>query len=91
MKLTVEVCDVCHDKDRPVRVWRIAAPGGRIQSIAVCGEHARPLSMLATAHAHQAGKRGRRRVVTREQVESGEIPRRSADQAPGRPRVSLAK
>jgi hypothetical protein len=89
MKLTIEVCDVCHDEDRPVRVWRLAAPGGRIHSVAVCDEHARPLATLATAHAHQAGKRGRRRVVTREQVESGEIPRKSADQSPAKPTVSL--
>lgn len=39
VKISVEVCDVCHNPDRKVKHWRIAAPDQRLRSFALCDEH----------------------------------------------------
>lgn len=67
VKITVEVCDVCHDRDREVAVWRIAPPGGQIRRVALCDEHAAPLRGLPALNA-AAPQRRARKVVSRDQV-----------------------
>lgn len=66
MKITVEVCDVCHDPDRAVKVWRVAPPGGQVRRVALCAEHETPLTQLPLA---VPTRRGRRKVVPREEVD----------------------
>jgi hypothetical protein len=65
LKISVEVCDVCGDRERAVRVWRFAPPGGRVRTVALCREHEQPLLSLPD----EAPKRPQRKVVPREQVE----------------------
>lgn len=65
-KVTLEVCDVCHDRSREVQVWRVAAPGGRLRRVVLCEEHAAPLAELPGVEGR---RRGQRVVVSRDEVE----------------------
>lgn len=69
LKITVEVCDVCHNPDRPVQVWRIGSPGGQVRRVALCDEHAAPLASLPVGATSR--RRGQRRVLSRDEVERG--------------------
>lgn len=67
MKITVEVCDVCHDREREVKGWRVAPPGGQVRRVVLCAEHEAPLvSLLPAVASHR--RRGRR-AVTREELD----------------------
>lgn len=65
-RISVEVCDVCHDPDRPVKHWRVAEPAGRLRAYALCTEHAGPLEQVVAGLP--AGSSRRRRVASMDEV-----------------------
>jgi hypothetical protein len=68
MKVTIEVCDVCHDPDRKVEVWRVASPGARLRRLVLCEEHAKPLHVLPDSQAPTGRSRSRKPVLDRKDV-----------------------
>lgn len=69
MQISLEVCDVCHDRERTVVHYRVAADGERIRTFALCDECSRPVRELI----EQVGPDVRERRPRRPFVDMGQV------------------
>lgn len=77
VKISVEVCDVCHNPDRKVKHWRIAAPDQRLRSFALCDEDAKPWAEVLARMPGGDGRRARK-VATMDDVAAAKKATRKA-------------
>lgn len=84
VQIKVEVCDVCQMQGRPIGHYRIAAPGGRVRTVALCEQDARtPLAELVARFANPT--QVRHAVASIEEVKSA---RKRTARKPARARAS---
>ncbi|XVV02752.1 hypothetical protein ACQPW3_36195 [Actinosynnema sp. CA-248983] len=56
MKVTVVVCDLCHDRDKPAKPYQVRrVDDGTTADVDLCADDAAPLEALLTATAALAG------------------------------------
>lgn len=72
----ITVCDVCEDRHKPVRSYRITSEG-RVKGLHLCADHGKSLEELLGGDSSGAPRRGGRRgrrgqqsdVVTLDEIE----------------------
>lgn len=73
MQISLEVCDVCHDRERSIVHYRVAVDGDRLRTFALCEEHSAPIrELVALVPAPQ--RRPRRPFADMKQVEAARKP-----------------
>lgn len=72
-KVTITVCDVCHDPERTTATYRMGQVGA-LRSVDLCNEHAKPIEdILAAKPAKSRAPRRRtfdQAVTTIEEIEA---------------------
>lgn len=76
MKVTLTVCDICKNQDRPTKSYRLVTPE-RTTNTELCSEHAEPVELVVEQvlkDRPKASTRTRRpsqtRVTTMEEIEA---------------------